>query len=457
MIDQLILCGATGDLTARKLLPALAELAAAGRLPDGFAILGMAREAWDTERFRRHLWEAVARYAPGIDRALRDALATRSEFRRADVTDPGQVAAALELVRGPAVAYLALPPGVFAPAVRALASARLPAGSRVVVEKPFGSDLASARALNRLLLEGFPERSVFRIDHFLHKQTVQNILGLRFANRAFEALWHRDHIERVDIVWDETLTVEGRAGYYDRAGALKDMIQNHLLQLVSLVGMEAPAAWNERDLRDRKVDVLHAVRRLAPDEVRDHTVRARYAAGRIGARVVPAYVEEPGIDPARGTETFARVTLWIENDRWSGVPFLLRTGKALARNRREIAVHFRPVPYRAFATQAPPPNVLRFEIDPDRIAFGINLNGTGDPFDLERVALDAAFPPQELPAYARLLLDVLAGDSTLSIRADEAEEAWRIVEPILDAWRNDAIPLREYPAGSSGPDAPLPT
>ena len=252
---------------------------------------------------------------------------------------------------------------MFLPTLEALSRASLPQGSRVVIEKPFGEDLASAQALNRLLHQSFPENAVFRIDHFLHLQTVQNVLGLRFANRIVEQLWNRDHVERVEIVWDESLTLEGRASYYDRVGALKDMIQNHLLQLLCLVGMEAPLTLDERTLRDRKIDVLRAIRRLSPQEVEQYTVRARYSAGRIGECQVPNYADEEGIDPARGTETFAQVTLWIDNWRWAGVPFVLRSGKALGRERREIAVHFRPVPHLAFEANDPPPNVLRLLLD----------------------------------------------------------------------------------------------
>ena len=451
MCHRLVIFGASGDLTERKLMPALAYLQEAGRLPSGLAILGVARRDWDTAAFRRHLRTELERHAGEVSTAARDALLAATEYRHADPAEAGQVAAALGGDRGPVVAYLALPPHIFAPAVKALGGVGLPDGSRVVVEKPFGENLAGAQELNRLLHRTFPEHAVFRTDHFLHKQTVLNVLGLRFANRAFEYLWNREHVERVEIVWDETLTLEGRASYYDRAGALKDMIQNHLLQLLCLVGMEAPLRLHERDLRDRKVDVLRAIRWLSPEEAERHTVRARYTGGRIDGRRVPAYVEEKGIDPNRGTETFAQVTLWIDNWRWAGVPFVLRSGKALARARQEIAVRFRPVPHLAFEPCCPPANVLRLRLDPDQLTFGVNLNGPGKPFDLEHVELAAGFPPQELPAYARLLLDVLEGDYTLSIRADEAEESWRIVEPILEAWKTGRVPLQEYPAGSDGP------
>jgi len=451
MNQRLIILGASGDLTSHKLIPALAQLREKGQLPTGLTVVGVARHDWDTEAFRRHARGGLERHAAGVGSSSRDALLGHLEYHRADVTDPGQVARALGQVDEPVVAYLALPPSVFPPAIEGLANIGLPEGSRVVVEKPFGDDLASAQALNRLLHRAFPERAVFRIDHFLHKQTIQNVLGLRFANRVFELLWNRDQVERVEIVWDETLTLEGRASYYDHAGALRDMIQNHLLQLLCLVGMEPPLTLNERDLRDRKVDVLRAVRRLSPEEVERLTVRARYTAGRVGDRDVPSYADEEGIDPERDTDTFAQVTLFIDNWRWAGVPFVLRTGKALARERREIAVRFRPAPHLAFEAHEPRPNVLRFQIDPDRLAFGMNINGPGDPFDLEHVELDAEFAPQDLPAYGRLLLSVLEGDCTLSIRADEAEESWRIVGPILDAWAAGKVPLLEYPAGSAGP------
>jgi len=350
------------------------------------------------------------------------------------------------------VGYLAIPPGIFAPAVRALARAGLAPESRIVVEKPFGENLASVEALNRLLHETFPETAVFRMDYFLGKQTVQNILGLRFANRIFEPLWNQNHVAKVDIIWEEARALEGRAGYYDRAGALKDMIQNHLLQLLCLVAMEAPASLGGRDLRDRKADVLRAVRRLSREDIQRHTVRARYGAGSIGGRKVPAYAEEEGVDARRGTETFAQAILRIDNWRWSGVPFLLRAGKALARDRREISVHFRSVPHMVFGWSVDPAdNVLRFQLEPDRMSLEVNINGPGDSFLLERAELDAELAPQELPAYARLLLDVLEGDPTFSIRGDEAEESWRIVEPILKTWETVEVTLREYAAGSSGP------
>lgn len=452
MIRRFVIFGASGDLTSRYLLPALAQLQAAGKLPERFEILGGARENWDTEVFRQHIAETLQRHAAGVVPSVRAAVISMLRYRQADVTDPSQVGSAIDPVTGPFVAYLALPPSAFSPTIEALAAIGLPEGCRIVIEKPFGENLASTQALNRLLRQKCPEHMVFRMDHFLGKQTVQNVLGLRFANRVFEPVWTANHVQRVEIIWDEVLTLEGRATYYDATGALKDMLQNHLLQLLCLVGMEPPRTLDERDLRDRKVDVLRAVRRLSPQEVERWTVRGLYGAGRIGEREIPAYVDEAGVDPERGTETFAQVTLMIDNWRWADVPFLLRSGKALRRNRREIGIHFKPVPHLAFGQSTkPPPNVLRLQIDPDRVALEVSINGPGDPFNLEFVELDMTLAPQDLPAYGRLLLDVLRGDPTLCIRDDEAEESWRIVEPILAGWDERRVPLRQYPAGSDGP------
>lgn len=453
MIRRVIIFGASGDLTSRYLLPAFAQLHAAGALPDALEIIGVAREPWDTAAFRRHIAARLERHSSDVVPSSRQAVTAMLQYRQADVTAPSQIAGAIDPSAGPFVAYLALPPAVFPSTIEALTTIGLPEGCRIVIEKPFGENLAAAQALNRLAHQEFPEQAVFRIDHFLGKQTVQNILGIRFANRVFEPVWNSNHIHKVEIIWDETLALEGRATYYDAAGALKDMVQNHLLQLLCLVSMEPPRTLDERQLRDRKVDVLRAVRRLSPAEVVAWTVRGRYSAGRIGELAIPAYAEEEGVDPQRGTETFAQVTLMIDNWRWAGVPFSLRSGKALGNDRREIAIHFKPVPHLAFEQpRAPWPNVLRLQLDPDRVSLGVNINGPGDPFNLQRVELDLTLAPQAPPAYGRLLLDVLRGDPTLFIRDDEAEESWQIIEPILGAWEEKGVPLLEYPAGSAGPD-----
>jgi glucose-6-phosphate 1-dehydrogenase len=454
MIRRMVILGAAGDLTFRFLLPALARLHEDCRLPDGFTVVALARKDWDTESFRSRAAQWLERHADNIAAPSREALTAMLEYHRADVGDREQVGRALEPLREPIAAYLALPPAVFASAIEALSSIGLPEGSRIAIEKPFGEDLASARNLNRLVHEIFPESAVFRVDHFLAMQTVQNILGLRFANRIFDSLWSHEHIERVELYWHETLALQGRASYYDTAGALRDVLQNHLLQLLCLIALEPPVALEESNLRDRKVDVLRAVRRLSPEEVERRTVRARYGPGRIGQRDIPAYVDEDGVDPDRETETFAQVILAVDNRRWAGVPFVLRTGKALGKERFEVAVHLKPVPHLPFEEE-PRPNVLTLQLIPNRIALSVNVNGTtGDPLDLERIKLQGELAPQELPPYGRLLLDIMRGEPTFSIRADEAEEAWRIFEPILEAWEEEGrVPLLEYPAGSEGPDA----
>lgn len=453
MIGRFVILGASGDLTSRYLLPALVQLHEAGQLPQDIEIVGLARRNWDTIAFRRHIREKLDGVPSGVAQSSREAVISILEYHQADVANRDEISRAIGAISGPILAYLALPPSLFAPAIEALASLGLPKGSRIVVEKPFGEDLASARSLNDLLHRTFPEQATFRIDHFLGMQTVQNILGLRFANRIFEPVWNCQHVERVEVIWDETRAPEGRASYYDSAGALRDMIQNHLLQLLCFVAMEPPARLNERDLRDRKVEVLRAVRQLSPEEVERDTVRGRYSAGRIEERDVPAYKDEEGVDAQRGTETFAQVTLRIDNWRWAGVPFVLRTGKALGKDRWEVTIHLKPVPHLAFLGQEerPRPNVLRLEMDPDRLALGLNINAMGDPFDLEHIELDRTLAPHEPSPYACLLLNALEGDPTFFIRDDEAEESWRIVEPILAIWGQGRVPLLEYPAGSSGP------
>lgn len=452
MIQTLVILGASGDLTSRFLMPAIVRLHQAGKLPEGFQVLGVARDDWNTEKFRGHLEQKLAASGTAGVSVLRDTILGKVDYHCVDVTSRDQLARALGDRTDPLVAYLALPPALFAPSIESLVALKLPKGSKVVLEKPFGESLESAQTLNRLLHESFSERDVFRLDHFLGKQTVQNILGLRFANRIFEPVWNTHHIERVEIIWDETITAAGRASFYDATGALRDMVQNHLLQLLALVAMEPLHALDERTLRDHKVAVLRAVRRLTPDEVPRQTVRGRYGRGAIRKEEILPYVQEKGVREERKTETFAQVTLSIDNWRWAGVPFVLRTGKALGCDRREIAVHFKPVPHLAFGQAAQPiPNVFAIELDPDRIALSVNVNEPGDLCNLERIELDKRFPSGGLPAYARLLLDILDGDPTLSIRDDEAEESWRIVEPILEVWNKGGVPLVDYPAGSDGP------
>ena len=450
MIERLVLLGATGDLTARYLLPGLAALRNGGHIGEGFRLIGVGREDWGDDEFRSWASAQIDQHAPQLPGTARRTVVSASEYHRADVTDPAALTAAISGGE-PVAAYLALPPSVFAPTVSALHAAGLAEGSSIVLEKPFGEDLAEATELNRLLSRAIPEEAVFRVDHFLAMTTVQNVLGTRLANRVLEPIWNSTHIAEIDIVWDETLALEGRAGYYDGVGALKDMLQNHLLQLLCLVAMEPPISLDARDLRDRKVDVLRSIRPLSDDDVLRNTRRARYTSGLIDGFSVPAYVDEDGVDPAHGTETFAEVELQLENWRWNGTIFRLRTGKALGRNRKEVAVHFRPVPHLPRGLHGDPrPNVLRFGLEPESVV--VEMSGVGPrAHTLVPLTLTAELAAAELPAYGRLLLDVFNRDPALSIRGDEAEESWRVVTPVLAAWEKDLVPLQEYPAGSDGP------
>ena len=449
MRRSLVVLGGTGDLTGRLLLPSLAHLAASGALGEDVEVRAVSQEDWSDDEYRDWAHRRLAEHAQEVDAQARERLIARLRYDHADVTDPRQLRAALEGLGGVPIVYLALPNTVFHPTLQALVEVGLPEGAQVVVEKPFGRDRADAQALNDVLHRLVPEDAVFRIDHFLAMQTVLNILGLRFANRLFEPAWNAAHVERVEIVFDEALGLEGRAGYYDTAGALRDMLQNHLLQLLALVAMDPPHTLDASALPARKADVLRAV--SPPADMRAGSVRGRYTAGTVGGRELPAYVDEKGVDPDRDTETYAEFTVTVDNWRWAGVPFRLRTGKALGTDRQEIAVHFKPVPHLPFGDEPPRPDVLRLRFDPDGIALELNLNGAGAPFDLERQVLQVGLPRQELPAYGILFRELLAGDTTLSISDVEAEESWRVVEPVLAAWAAGEVPLLEYPAGSSGP------
>jgi glucose-6-phosphate 1-dehydrogenase len=432
VIDRLVIFGGTGDLTGRFLLPALAALLARGDLSDRFELVGASRQDWDDEQYRS--WAADWLERAGASTALLGS----SRYRQLDLADPVSVEACLA-GEGPVAVYLALPPAVFPAAVAALKQAGLPAESQVVFEKPFGEDLASARELNRLVAELVDERHVFRVDHFLAMTTVQNVLGTRIANRVLEPIWNSAHIDQVEIIWEESLALEGRAGYYDHVGALRDMVQNHLLQILCLVAMEPPISLGERDLRDRKVDVLRSVRPFEDADVAARTRRARYRG----------YTGEDGVNPEHGTETFAEMTLELDSWRWSGTSFRMRTGKAMRQDRKEVVIDFRPTPALPFGGSAP--NRLRFGLEPEGLTF--ELTGTGPSAEMSLVPLTrtAEMEPPELPAYGRILLDVLSGNSALSIRADEAEHAWQIVAPVLDGWARDVRPLEEYEAGSGGP------
>jgi glucose-6-phosphate 1-dehydrogenase len=443
--QTLLVLGASGDMTARLLLPGVAGLLACGG-GAGLTLIGSGTDDWDDERWRERVRASFAAAGSGdaVQRVARD-----TRYLMADVTRGPDLRRLLDACRGQVVIYFALPPTVTAKACEVLADIGLPDDARLVLEKPFGTDAATARRLNELVVRLVPEDQVHRVDHFLGKSTVLNILGLRFANRIFEPLLNSAHVVSVDIVFDESLALEGRAGYYDGAGALADMIQSHLLQVMGLLAMEAPPTLAARELRDRKAQVLRATR-LWNDDVAACSRRARYTAGEVAGRRLPAYAAEAGVDPARKTETLAEVVLEVDTWRWAGVPFRLRSGKALAAARKEAVITFRKpqrIPEGLSGYQQP--DRLRIGFGPDRLYMDLNINGPGDPLVIDPVTLETDFGPGELPPYGEVLRAVLDGDPTLSVRGDTAEECWRIVEPVVTAWRSDEVPLLEYPAGSA--------
>lgn len=458
-IGRLLLFGGTGDLSMRYLLPALAVLLAAGELPEGFGVVGAARGHLSDEDFRDRVADALRRHAGAVPAPHRDALVRATRYRRVDVDDAGSVGRAVaealsDRPDAPLAAYLALPPDRYAPTVRALCAARFPSGSRIVVEKPFGADLGDAVTLNALLARagGGDERATYRVDHFLGLASVQNLLGMRAANRVLDPVWNSTHVEQVEIVWEETLGLEGRATYYDRAGQLRDMVQNHLLQVMCLLAMEPPVGLGDPGPGERKIDLLRTVRPPAAADMGRLTRRARYGAGRLGDREVPSYVDEPGVDPARGTETFAEVTFDIDNARWSGTPFVVRTGKALRRPRQEVAVRFRPAAGHPPSDRATVPNELHVALaEPGAVTLHLNGAAAGTPPRPARLTLAGEPPESTLPPYSRVLIDVLDGGTEFSVRGDEAEQAWRIVTPVLQAWAAGHVPMQEYAAGSDGP------
>jgi glucose-6-phosphate 1-dehydrogenase len=410
VIARLVVFGGTGDLMRRLLLPALAELQLHEMLPDDLAVVAVGRSEHATDAFREELTAALREFAPRVPEAARTATIAKISYARADATDPKQLRP-LFADCDRAIAYLALPPAVMEDCVRALARAGLPRGSRVAVEKPLGEDLASARSLNATLSKNFPAEDVYRIDHFLG---LRDLVRRRARDDAFDATLSRKHATRVEIVWDETLALEGRADFYDNTGALRDMVQNHLLQVLAHVAMERPTSDDPCELRRLRTELFAAVRRPPPEHANQSILRARYTAGTIDGRRVPAYVDEDGVDPERATETLIELTLHLDTARWRGVPFVIRTGKALATGRSEICVYLHD-------------GAQRLPIDDDP---------PGGP---------------TLSAYGEVLRSLFAGEPTTSVGATEAEACWEIVEPYMKSFAADEVPLREYPAGSGGP------
>ncbi|HEX5565428.1 MAG TPA: glucose-6-phosphate dehydrogenase [Streptomyces sp.] len=469
----LVIFGVTGDLSRKKLMPAVYDLANRGLLPPGFSLIGFARREWENEDFcqvvhdsvkehartpfREEVWRQLGegmRFVPGVfddDEAFRRLRSTIEELDKSRGTG------------GNFAFYLSVPPRSFPTVLQQLKKHELsdaPDGSwrRAVIEKPFGHDLASAQELNRVVHRVFRQSDVFRIDHYLGKETVQNILALRFANTMFEPLWNRSYVDHVQITMAEDIGIGGRAGYYDGIGAARDVIQNHLLQLLALTAMEEPSSFDAKALVTEKLKVLSAVR--LPKDLGRYTVRGQYQAGWQGGRKVPGYLQEEGTDPASRTETYAAIKLEVDNRRWAGVPFYLRTGKRLGRRVTEIAVVFQRAPYSPFDatdTQELGQNALVIRVQPDEgvtIRFGSKVPGTS--MEIRDVTMDFAygesFTESSPEAYERLILDVLLGDANLFPRHQEVERSWEILDPVEEFWESSGRP-EPYTAGTWGPHA----
>ena len=469
----IVIFGATGDLTHRKLLPALYNLAADGELPPAVSVIGFARRPKSDDDFRREMEEAVRKFSRQTVRdEIWKSFGQSLFYHQSDFADESgfkTLAERLQKIdkergtRGNRLFYFAVGPEQFEPILKHLKTAGLnnaPEGSwaRVIVEKPFGRDLESARELNRVISNSFSEDQTYRIDHFLGKETAQNILVLRFANAIFEPLWNTRYIDHVQITAAETLGVEGRAGYYETAGALRDMVQNHLLQLLCLTAMEAPSDLGADSIRDEKVKVLSSLRRFTADQVGVDVVRGQYSAGAINGQSVPAYRKEEKIDPKSMIDTFVALKLNIDNWRWWDVPIYMRVGKRLPKSATEISVHFKKSPMVLFNKETNDANVLVIRIQPDEgISLRMQAKIPGTSFRIEPVKMDfhygTTFGKASPEAYERLLLDAMSGDATLFARRDEVEEAWAFIDIIEKAWSSKKPPeLDFYPAGSWGPE-----
>jgi len=473
----LVIFGASGDLARRKLVPALFDLHREKMLPGGFAVLGVSRTAHTDASFRERLIAAAREVAgAGFDAGAWEAFASRLFYHPGDILDAEGFPALRDRVRslcgergipGNLLFYLSLAPKHYAAAVRGIGASGLSAPEeglagfrRVVIEKPFGNDLAGAKILSAEVSAVFREEQVFRIDHYLGKETVQNLLVFRFGNGIFEPLWNRNYVDHVQITAAEEIGVESRGDYYDGAGAVRDMLQNHLLQLLALVAMEPPISLSADDVRDEKLKLLRSVEPVPPGMLGEACVRGQYAAGTVRGQAVPAYRSERGVPPGSLTETYVAARFTVDNWRWGGVPFYLRSGKRLAGRVSEIAIRFRPAPYRLFEHTAcgqMESNQLVLNIQPDEgifLQFGAKFPGPSicvQPVQF-RFSYEQAFGGKSPPAYGRLLLDAMLGDAALFPREDIVEVSWALLEPYLERWReNPGQDLYYYPAGSWGP------
>ncbi len=471
----LVIFGAAGDLTKRLLVPALYNLRRAGLLPESFALIGMARNDKDDESFRRDLGAALHEFVTG--EVVADDwqwLAERMHYIRGQFDDPAAYQGLARLLAetdekyqtgGNALFYLATPAKAFAPIVRRLGEANLVHEAkgqwrRVIIEKPFGKDLRSAQALNRKIQSALSESQIYRIDHYLGKETVQNIMVFRFANGLFEPLWNRDHIDHVQITVAETLGVERRGKFYDATGALRDMVPNHLFQLLTLTAMEPPSRFGADALRSEKAKVLHAVRHFSRADAQANLVRGQYGAGTVKGQSIAPYRRAPNVAPDSTTETYVAVKLMIDNWRWAGVPFYLRTGKALAKQRTEIAIQFKQAPlalFRDTPVERLTPNDLTLHLQPEEgvtLRFSAKIPGPSVHIGGVEMKFNYKdyFKAAPSTGYETLIYDCMIGDATLFQRADNIEGGWRVVQPMLDAWAAEgATNLPIYPAGSTGP------
>ena len=468
----LVIFGVTGDLSRKKLMPAIYDLANRGLLPPGFGLVGFARRDWETQDFAKIVHDSVQEHARTPFREeVWQQLSEGIRFVPGDLTsdqayiDLRTTIAELDEVRGTGgnhAFYLSIPPGMFEEVVgqlrrHGLSDEKSGDWSRVVVEKPFGHDLASAQDLNRIISSAFPSRSVFRIDHYLGKETVQNMMAFRFANQLFEPVWNNNYIDHVQITMAEDIGIGGRAGYYDGIGAARDVIQNHLLQLLALTAMEEPTSFDARQLRAEKQKVLAATR--PPRDLARQTARGQYAAGWAGGEKVKGYLDEDGISRDSTTDTYAAIRVDIDNRRWAGVPFYLRTGKRLARRVTEVALGFKKAPHLPFTstdTEALGANSLVMRIQPDEgitLRFGAKVPGT--QMEIREVNMDFAyggsFTESSPEAYERLILDVLLGDPPLFPQHEEVELSWQILDPVLNFWAEQATQPESYHPGSWGP------
>ncbi len=472
----IVIFGATGDLTHRKLVPALYNIAADGELPPAVAVIGFARRPKTDDEFRKEMEEATRKFSRQTVRdEIWNGFAQALYYHQSEFGDQAgykKLAERLDQLdeesgtRGNRLFYFAASPDQFETIIEnlqkaGLNKAREGSWARVILEKPFGTDLASARHLNRVVQKSFAENQTYRIDHFLGKETAQNILVLRFANAIFEPLWNSDHIDHVQITAAETLGVESRAGYYEGAGALRDMVQNHMLQLLCLVAMEPPTDLGADSIRDEKVKVVRSLRRFQLDEVGGDVVRGQYAEGAIAGKPAAAYRAEKNVDPKSQTETYVALRLLIDNWRWANVPFYVRVGKRLPKSGTEISVHFKKAPQVLFNrdSQGLDQNVLVIRIQPDEgISLRMQAKVPGTSFRIESVKMDfhygTSFGKASPEAYERLLLEAMSGDATLFARRDEVEQAWAFIDTVEEAWvaKEKAPKLAMYPAGSWGPE-----